>query len=109
MHGGADMTENQRVLALLQQHEDDMVADLAHLVEMESPSDHKASLDRLGEHLADRLRQLGGQVEVLQQERNGNHLRSRWGQGERGGLLLLCHMDTVWDLGTLEERPVRVD
>ncbi|MGE5602065.1 MAG: M20 family metallopeptidase [Nitrososphaerales archaeon] len=103
------MTENQRVLALLQGHQDDMVADLAHLVEMESPSDDKASLDRLGEHLAGRLRHLGGQVEVLQQERNGNHLRGRWGQGERGGCLLLCHMDTVWDLGTVAERAVHVE
>ena len=103
------MTDNQRILALLRQHEDDMVADLAHLVEMESPSDNKASLDRLGEHLADRLRQLGAQVDVIKQEHNGNHLRGRWGQGERGGFLLLCHMDTVWDMGTVDQRPVRVE
>jgi glutamate carboxypeptidase len=103
------MTENQRVLALLREHQDDMAGDLAHLVEMESPSDNKASLDRLGEHLADRLRQLGGQVDVLEQELNGNHLRARWGHGERGGLLLLCHMDTVWDLGTVAQRPVRLE
>ncbi len=103
------MTDNQRVLALLREHQDDMVADLAHLVEMESPSDNKASLDRLGEHLAGRLRQLGAQVDVLQQEHAGNHLRARWGKEEQGGLLLLCHMDTVWDLGTVAERPVRVE
>lgn len=103
------MTDNQRVLALLRQHQDDMVADLAHLVEMESPSDDKPSLDRLGEHLADRLRQVGGQVDVLQQERKGNHLRGRWCRGEQGGVLLLCHMDTVWDLGTVAERPVRCE
>ena len=26
-----------------------------------------------------------------------------------GGVLLLCHMDTVWDLGTLAQRPVRIE
>jgi glutamate carboxypeptidase len=108
------MTDNQRVLALLRQHEDDMVADLVHLVEMESPSDNKPSLDRLADHLADRLRQSGAEVEVLPQEKAGNHLRAHWGsapagEGERGGLLLLCHMDTVWDMGTVAQRPARVE
>lgn len=103
------MTDNQRVLAFLRQHQDDMVADLTRLVEMESPSDNKASLDRLGEHLVGELSQLGAQVDVIRQERTGNHLRAQWGEGERGGLLLLCHMDTVWDIGTVAQRPVRIE
>ncbi len=103
------MTDNQRVLAYLREHQGDMVADLTRLVEMESPSDDKAGLDRLGEHLADVLRELDAQVDVIGQERTGNHLRARWGAGERGGLLLLCHMDTVWDLGTVAKRPVRIE
>ncbi len=104
-----NLTANQRILALLRQHQDDMVADLVHLVEMESPSDNKASLDRLADHLADRVRQLGAQVDIVAQERTGNHLRGRWGQSERGGLLLLCHMDTVWDMGTIAQRPARIE
>lgn len=103
------MTDNQRILTLLQQHQDDMLADLVHLVEMESPSDNKAALDRLGEHLADRLRSSGAKVDLLNQEKTGNHLRARWGSGDQGGLLLLCHMDTVWDMGTVSQRPARVE
>ena len=38
----------------------------------------------------------------------GDIVRARWGDGD-GGILLLCHMDTVWDLGTLAERPVRIE
>jgi glutamate carboxypeptidase len=103
------MADNQRVLAFMRQHQDDMLADLTELVEMESPSDDKASLDRLGEHLAGQLRQLGAQVDVLAQGHAGNHVRARWGRDKRGGLLLLCHMDTVWEIGTLAQRPVRVE
>ena len=102
------MTENQRVLAALREHQDDIVADLARLVEMESPSDNKEALDRLGEHLAARLRSLGAQVDVAQQEKTGNHVRARWNDdgSASDAILMLCHMDTVWDMGTLAKRPV---
>lgn len=103
------MTQNQRVLATLREHQHDMVADLTRLVEMESPTDNKSAVDRLGEHLATRLQHLGAQVDVLPQAQAGDHLRARWESGDArgdGGLLLLCHMDTVWDMGTLADRPV---
>lgn len=103
------MTQSQRILATLREHQHDMVADLTRLVEMESPTDNKSALDRLGEHLAARLRHLGAEVEVFPQAQAGDHLRARWEAGgdvAAGGLLVLCHMDTVWDMGTVLERPV---
>ncbi len=105
------MTENQRVLTALREHQDDMVADLVRLVEMESPSDNKEALDRLGEHLATRLRSLGAQVDLVAQEKAGNHVRARWNANGDGNdaVLLLCHMDTVYDMGTLAKRPVRIE
>lgn len=101
-------TVNQRLLAYLLAHQSDMVADLARLVEMESPSDDKAALDRLAAALAADLRGLDAEVAVLPQPTAGDHLRARWGDGP-GGALLLCHMDTVWPLGTLAHMPVRVE
>ena len=36
-------------------------------------------------------------------------MRARWNADAADrGILLLCHMDTVWDLGTLAQRPVRI-
>jgi glutamate carboxypeptidase len=101
------MTDNQRLLKLLRHRQDDMVALLIQLVEMESPSDDKASLDRLAAFLTGELGELGAAVEVLPQAEAGDHVRAQWGDGP-GGALLLCHTDTVWDLGTVAERPVRV-
>jgi glutamate carboxypeptidase len=94
-------------LGHLRDHQNDMVALLRCLVEMESPSDDKASLDRLGAYLADRLSSLGAEAEILTEARSGNHVRARWGEGG-GGTLLLCHMDTVWEVGTVLERPVHI-
>ena len=102
------LTDDQRVLAYLRDHQGEMVALLAQLVEMESPTDDKPSLDRLGVFLAEHLRALDAEVQVYSQSQAGDHVGARWGGGA-GGALLLCHMDTVWDLGTVGERPVRVE
>jgi len=104
-------TENQRILAYLRSHQDKMVAHLQQLVELESPTSDKAAIDRLGEVLAEQLRAIGAAVNVQAQASAGNHLRARWGasQASGDGLLLLTHMDTVWDTGTIAQRPVRVE
>lgn len=99
---------NQRILTFMRDHQDEMVNLLARLVALESPTDHKPSLDRLGAFLAGELRALGGRVEVLPQREAGDHVLGCWGTGE-GGALILCHMDTVWDVGTLVDRPVRIE
>lgn len=101
------MTENCQVLTYLRDHQDEMVALLTRLVGLESPSDDKPSLDRLSAFLTEELRARGAQVEALPQVKAGDHVRARWGEGN-GGALMLCHMDTVWALGTLAQRPVRV-
>jgi len=104
------MTDNQRLLAFLRQRQPDMVAALTQIVTFESPTDHKPSLDRLAAFLADEARSLGAEVEILPQAAAGDMVRARWGAaGAVGGALLLCHMDTVWEVGTLAQRPVRVD
>jgi glutamate carboxypeptidase len=100
--------DDRTVLAYLQHHLSDMTALLVQLVEMESPSDGKSLLDRLAAFLAEQLGAVGAQVEILAQSKAGDHVRARW-DGDAGGVLLLCHMDTVWEAGTLAQRPVRVD
>ena len=102
------LTDNQRVLAYLRDHQAEMTAHLTQLVELESPSDHKPALDRLAGYLAEEARGLGADVAVLKRQQAGDIVRARWGESA-GGTLLLCHMDTVWDLGTLARRPVRVE
>ena len=81
-----------------------MIAFLRKLVESESPSHDKPSVDRLGALLAEECRRAGAQVEVLANTITGNHLVARWGSGT-GGILLMHHMDTVFPLGTLKNMP----
>ena len=98
----------QELAKYLYPRQGEMVKLLQELVGLESPSTDKAAVDRLGACLKDRLEALGAEVEVLTQEEAGNHLLARWGD-DKGGALVLCHMDTVWPLGTVSERPFRVE
>lgn len=88
----------------------DMLTTLTELVEMESPSDNKDAVDKLGAHLAERLRRLGALVTVHHTALAGNHLEAHWGLGRpEERIVLLTHMDTVYDLGTLARQPVRLE
>ncbi|MDP9323860.1 MAG: M20 family metallopeptidase [Acidobacteriota bacterium] len=78
------------------------------LVRLESPSHDKAAVDRCGNELERRLTDLGASVERLRQDTRGDHLRAHWkGTREKGQILLLGHFDTVWDVGSLEQMPLR--
>ncbi len=95
-------------------HADDILETLRQIVEMESFSSDKSSVDALGEYLRERLEALGSRVRVERQPEAGNHVVAEWGEGEDDGdgreqTLILCHMDTVWPPGTLQEKPFRVE
>ena len=85
---------------------DSMKSLLKTLVETESPSHDKSAVDCVGAIVADQARKLGAQVETIPNSRTGDHILSKWGSGE-GGILLLCHMDTVFPLGTIQKIPYR--
>ncbi len=83
---------------------------LADLVSYEAPSTDKAALDRLAGHLQARFAALGAQAEILDNPVGGNHVYVKYpGVEEVAHVLLLCHFDTVWDLGTLARRPFRIE
>lgn len=77
------------------------------LVETESPSSEKSAVDRVGAIVADEARKLGAHVETIANQITGDHVISRWGGTGKRPILLLCHMDTVFPLGTLSKMPYR--
>lgn len=79
---------------------------IGELVKIESPTTEKTAVDRFGARIIRECLDLGGKVQVFQQAQAGDHIRCRWGSGP-GGILLLSHMDTVFDLGTLHKLPFR--
>ncbi|MBV9171311.1 MAG: M20 family metallopeptidase [Chloroflexi bacterium] len=84
-----------------------MVDLLGQLVRIESPSDDRASLDRMAAALQELFGQFG-RFECVDDGR-GQNLRLRIGDGTDQHATALCHYDTVWPLGTLERIPFSVD
>jgi glutamate carboxypeptidase len=83
---------------------------LTKLVSLESPSTDKTAVDRLGSSLVEELTSLGAVVQIDQQATVGNNIIAKWNPSDSGnGILLLSHMDTVFELGTLHHRPIRTE
>lgn len=81
---------------------------LKKLVETESPSHDREAVSRVSALVADEARRLGAQVEVISNEKTGDHVIARFSSASSAKpILLLCHMDTVFPLGTLEKMPFR--
>jgi glutamate carboxypeptidase len=82
---------------------------IQQLVDIESPSDIKQAVDRLGTVLASRFGELGGRVRFHKVEKFGNHLQVDFSsRAQQKPVLLLGHMDTVYAIGTISRMPSRV-
>lgn len=111
-----------RVWNRMRAQQDEMLALLRQMVEIESPSTDKQAVDRLGAFVAGHLSELagtvGGKVKVHRSRTTGDHLQAEFfgSSADRPAgrsrankkILLLGHLDTVWDMGTLSGMPFRV-
>ncbi len=84
-------------------------ARLRELVEVESPSEDKAAVDRANALVESWVGELGGKVKRHKQKAFGDVLEIKFGpaRSKRGRVLLLGHLDTVWPMGTLAKMPWR--
>ncbi|HAV77429.1 MAG TPA: peptidase M20 [Anaerolineae bacterium] len=86
---------------------------LKTLVETESPSHDKSAVDRVGIIVAEEARKLGASIEILPNKDTGDHILARFTSDLQSApsnvkpILFLCHMDTVFPLGTLPKIPYR--
>src|SRR5262249_3763101 len=99
---------NSITIDAVRRHEAEMLRDIQELVEIESPSSDKRAVDRLGELLARKFQAMGRPVTLRQEERFGNHLQVDFAGIATKPVLLLGHIDTVWDIETLAKMPFRI-
>ena len=99
--------EAQRRLGYFDKRRDEIVSTIRELVEIESPSDNKAAVDRIAEAVAHKFSQLGGEIRFHRAQDFGSHLQVNFGGKSAKPVLLLGHYDTVYPLGTLATMPCR--
>ncbi|SEK81527.1 glutamate carboxypeptidase [Roseateles sp. YR242] len=107
--------------ALAAQEQPALLKTLQQLVEIESGSSDRQGLDRIAAVVSQRLKDLGGEVTLLEPgadlyrmfdtpEKVGPMVLARFkGCQGRGKVLLIAHMDTVYPRGMLAQQPFRIE
>lgn len=104
--------DTDRVLAAVGRYEKEMMAFIETVVNQDSPSTSKELCDAVGLIYADRAREFGYDVKLDAQERYGDNVVACYpvaDPGRRPRVLLIGHMDTVFETDTTSERPFTTD
>ena len=106
--------EANRLSSYFQEIQSDILEFMRWLVEQESMTRHAEATARIAENLGERLAADGARVDLLRDPGWGATLRARFGcesdcAPSDKQLLVIGHLDTVWPMGTLSERPFRIE
>lgn len=103
------------ILGFCESERDAMLRCLRQAVEIESPTSSKPHVDRMADFFAREMKRLRGRVEILKHATAGRGLVAEFWSRSAGAdsrrpepILLLGHLDTVWDVGTLARMPFRI-
>jgi glutamate carboxypeptidase len=117
---GADAAPDPAIYTQVQQQKQPLLDTLKDLVSIESGSKDREGLDKLSQLIYDRLAALGGQVEFIEPgadayrmhdtpEKIGRMVRATFKGSGTQKILLIAHMDTVYQKGMLAKQPFRID
>lgn len=101
----------ERILEHLQAHEEELIDLCGELVEIESPSPDPGATRQMLDRLTKELDHLGYRYRMSRPDKSGGYLYARPAgrPHHRPRQLLVGHVDTVWPLGTLANRPWLVE
>jgi len=87
-----------------------MIDLLTELVNIESPSKDKAAVDNMSKRIAELFKSSGATVEIHPREAVGDIVLGKWNENATGKpILIVSHVDTVHPIGSVAERPVRIE
>lgn len=95
---------------MLSVNEERLQSRLRELVEIESPSEDPAAVNRANDCVQRWAETMGAHVTRYSNATHGDVMEIRFaGDGKRKPMMLLGHLDTVWPNGTLEKMPYRTE
>ncbi len=118
--GSASAAPDQRVAALAAKEKPALLETLKQLVSIESGSRDLEGLDKIANLIADKFKAMGGQVELIDPsaaayrmedtpEKIGKVMRATFKGNGTAKIMLIAHMDTVYQIGMLNKQPFRVE
>ncbi len=97
------------LLTYFQGQQNAMIDLLTTLCNFETPTRGKVHVDKMGAFMEAQFRDLGASVTRISLTDVGDMLLAKWNESAPGQpIMFLIHIDTVWPLGTLAERPVTI-
>jgi glutamate carboxypeptidase len=97
------------LLTYFQGQQSAMIDLLTTLCNFETPTRGKEHVDKMGAFMESQFRELGASITRIPQTDVGDLLLAKWNESAPGKpIMFLIHIDTVWPLGTLAERPVTI-
>lgn len=120
----AHAAPDTRIADLATQQKQPLLDSLSQLVGIESGSRDPEGLDKIANHIADKLRALGGQVELIEPgtpaspeiyrmedtpEKIGKVVKASFKGTGKQKIMLIAHMDTVYRVGDSSRQPFRVE
>jgi len=111
---------DQRIASLAAKEKPALLETLNQLVSIESGSRDLEGLDKIANLIADKFKALGGQVELVDPssdayrmedtpEKIGKVVRATFKGTGTKKIMLIAHMDTVYQIGMLNKQPFRVE
>lgn len=98
------------MLRYFQSQRDAAVELLTTLIHFETPTHDKAAVDTMGNFMEQKFIELGGTTTRIPLTQSGDAILAKWNADAPGKpIMFLIHIDTVWPVGTLAERPVTID
>ena len=122
--GAALAAPDARIAALAAEQRQPLLDSLSQLVGIESGSRDLEGLDRIANLIADRLKALGGQVELIEPgsaaspavysmedtpEKIGKMVKATFTGTGTKKIMLIAHMDTVYQVGMGAKQPFRIE
>jgi glutamate carboxypeptidase len=102
-------TITDSLIGSAERHLESYLADLKLMTSIDCPTHHKPGLDQIAEIIAERLHRFGANVTIGENADAGNDVVGVVrGRGAKR-VVLLCHTDTVYPVGTVAQRPFRIE
>ena len=98
------------LLSYFQGQQAAMVELLTTLCNFETPTRGKEHVDKMGAFMEAQFRELGASITRIPLMEVGDMLLAKWNENAPGKpIMVLCHLDTVWPIGTLATMPLHRD
>src|SRR5690625_2694214 len=94
-------------------YQDEVIRFFKEIIEIESPTTDREAVNQVGNLLKRKVSELGAEIETIPSrvDDRGDHIVATWPGNDPSlkPILVIAHMDTVWEKGTLTQMPFKVE